>query len=205
MGCGPHRMLPSPSYVHGWPGPAQRALRRRRTLRHGQGPVGRGNGIPFRHRPPRRSDRWSRGRGTGPLDRLGELGYWVRTDRCGRGYATEASSSVVEFGFEEAGLHRLELRAGVDNRASQRVAEKLGFQQEGRLRQGGRGAEVPYDCYVYGLLVSDPAPRNLSEKAEGRPGSLGHPGKQSQCRLGVTVDSRPGEWHRMMVAAGPES
>lgn len=92
----------------------------------------------------------------GPLDRLGELGYWVRTDRCGQGYATEASSSVVEFGFEEAGLHRLELRAGVDNRASQRVAEKLGFQQEGRLRQGGRGAEVPYDCYVYGLLVSDP-------------------------------------------------
>lgn len=92
----------------------------------------------------------------GPLDRLGELGYWVRTDRCGRGYATEASSSVVEFGFEEAGLHRLELRAGVDNRASQRVAEKLGFQQEGRLRHGGRGAEAAYDCYVYGLLVSDP-------------------------------------------------
>lgn len=94
----------------------------------------------------------------GPIERLGELGYWVRTDRCGRGFATEAGISTVEFGFGELGLHRLELRAGTGNRASQRVAEKLGFQREGTLRQASRGAEAPYDCYLYGLLASDPRP-----------------------------------------------
>jgi ribosomal-protein-serine acetyltransferase len=94
----------------------------------------------------------------GPIERLGELGYWVRTDRCGQGFATEAGMSTVDFGFGEIGLHRLELRAGTGNRASQRVAEKLGFQREGTLRQASRGAEAPYDCYLYGLLASDPRP-----------------------------------------------
>jgi ribosomal-protein-serine acetyltransferase len=92
------------------------------------------------------------------LDRLGVLGYWVRSDQCGCGYATEASSSVVDFAFRELGLHRIELRAGVGNVASQRVAEKLGFRREGTLRQGSRGAESAYDCYLYGLLASDPRP-----------------------------------------------
>jgi ribosomal-protein-serine acetyltransferase len=90
------------------------------------------------------------------LDRLGVLGYWVRSDRCGQGFATEAAASVVDFAFREIGLHRLELRAAVGNRASQRVGEKLGFQREGMLREGSRGAESTHDCYLYGLLVSDP-------------------------------------------------
>jgi RimJ/RimL family protein N-acetyltransferase len=93
-----------------------------------------------------------------PLERIGELGYWVRTDLCGRGLATEAGVSMVDFGFGVVGLHRLELRAGTGNRASQRVAEKLGFRREGMLREASRGAYAPYDSYVYGLLASDPRP-----------------------------------------------
>jgi ribosomal-protein-serine acetyltransferase len=103
----------------------------------------------------------------GPLERLGELGYWIRSDRCGRGLATEAAISAVGFAFQEIGLHRLELRAGVDNRASQRVAEKAGFQREGALREASRGAESPYDCYLYGLLASDPHPGGDGGYADG--------------------------------------
>jgi ribosomal-protein-serine acetyltransferase len=91
----------------------------------------------------------------GPVERIGELGYWVRSDRCGRGFATEAAGSLVDFAFRELGLHRLELRAGVGNRASQRVAEKLGFQREGTLREASRGADSTYDSYLYGLLATD--------------------------------------------------
>jgi ribosomal-protein-serine acetyltransferase len=94
----------------------------------------------------------------GPLERIGELGYWVRSDRCGQGIATEAAGSLVDFAFKAIGLHRLELRAGVDNRASQRVAEKVGFQREGTLREASRGAEFTYDSYLYGLLATDPRP-----------------------------------------------
>jgi ribosomal-protein-serine acetyltransferase len=90
-----------------------------------------------------------------PVERIGELGYWIRSDRCGRGFATEAAASLVDFAFEIIGLHRLELRAGVGNRASQRVAEKVGFQREGTLREASRGAESTYHSYLYGLLASD--------------------------------------------------
>jgi RimJ/RimL family protein N-acetyltransferase len=90
--------------------------------------------------------------------RIGEVGYWIRTDRTGRGYATEAVRAVVDFAFAELGLYRLELRAGVENRASQRVAEKAGFRREGRLRQGCAHGQAGYDCYLFGLLATDPRP-----------------------------------------------
>ena len=90
------------------------------------------------------------------IERLGELGYWIRTDRTGRGYSTEASAAVLAFGFDILGMYRMELRAGVENLASQRVAEKLGFTREGTLRQGCPSGEGDgYDCHLYGLLASD--------------------------------------------------
>jgi ribosomal-protein-serine acetyltransferase len=94
----------------------------------------------------------------GAEGRIGEVGYWIRSDRAGRGYATEAGEAVVDLGFADLGLYRLELRAGIENVASQRVAEKLGFRQEGRLRQGCAHGRMGYDCYLYGLLASDHRP-----------------------------------------------
>jgi ribosomal-protein-serine acetyltransferase len=87
-----------------------------------------------------------------------EIGYWLRSDLCGRGLMTEAASAVIDFGFEEVHLHRIELHAGVDNVASIRVAEKLGFQREGLLRGRGLGAAGHYDMYAYGLLEDDDRP-----------------------------------------------
>lgn len=90
------------------------------------------------------------------LDGLGELGYWVRSDERGQGYVPEAGEALVAFSFETVGLYRLEIRAGVENRASQRVAEKLGFTREGTLRKGcPLGPGRAYDCHIYGLLASD--------------------------------------------------
>ena len=84
------------------------------------------------------------------------LGYWIRSDLAGRGIATEAARAVVGFGFGQVGLNRMELVAAVDNAASQRVAEKLGFRYEGTKREGtivdGRGIDVR----MYGLLAADP-------------------------------------------------
>lgn len=90
-----------------------------------------------------------------PINRIGELGYWARSDQTGHGLVTEAAEAVVAFGFEVLGLYRIELRAGIGNGRSQRVAEKLGFRQEGRLRKGCPGGPEPYDCYMYGLLLED--------------------------------------------------
>jgi ribosomal-protein-serine acetyltransferase len=93
-----------------------------------------------------------------PLISRAELGYWIRTDLAGRGLMTEAASAVVTFGFDEVGLHRLELHAGVMNANSNRVAEKLGFHRVGLLRDGSRGENGWYDCHLFDLLESDERP-----------------------------------------------
>ena len=66
---------------------------------------------------------------------MGNVGYWVDRDCNGRGLATAAVRDVVEFAFSEAGLHRLEAGTLVDNRASQRVLEKNGFERFGLARK----------------------------------------------------------------------
>jgi RimJ/RimL family protein N-acetyltransferase len=69
------------------------------------------------------------------MGRSGEIGYWVRTDQAGQGIATEVTRALVTVGFENLGFHKINLRIAVGNRASERVAEKLGFAREGILRE----------------------------------------------------------------------
>lgn len=89
--------------------------------------------------------------------RLGylEVGYWLRSDLAGRGLMTEAVRAVAHYAFDELGMHRLELRAGVENVGSRRVAEKVGFQERGILRESvyHRGRYV--DAVIFDLLEGD--------------------------------------------------
>jgi ribosomal-protein-serine acetyltransferase len=101
-----------------------------------------------------------------PLIASAELGYWLRTDLAGRGLMTEAAAAVVAFGFEEVGLHRIELHAGVANTGSIRVAEKVGFKRVGMLRDGSCGGAGWYDCHVFDLLESDERPGPVATAAE---------------------------------------
>jgi len=72
----------------------------------------------------------------GDLDEGGaEVGYWVGAEARGRGTATAATRAAARWAFEAVpGLERLQLRAAVENVASNRVAEKAGFTREGVLR-----------------------------------------------------------------------
>ena len=64
-----------------------------------------------------------------------ELGYWFRKDAWGKGFATEASLSMIRTGFETLGLHRIWGKCQVENSGSARVMEKCGMQFEGILRE----------------------------------------------------------------------
>ncbi|MHB8512181.1 MAG: GNAT family N-acetyltransferase [Actinomycetota bacterium] len=94
-----------------------------------------------------------------PIAARAELGYWIRSDRTGEGLCTEAAKAIRDFAFDRLNLDRLALRAGIDNSPSRRVAEKIGFQLEGHLREDGIGSNGRYDCALYGLLSSDPRPQ----------------------------------------------
>jgi RimJ/RimL family protein N-acetyltransferase len=98
------------------------------------------------------------GTGLNQVDRLhqvGNLGYWVRGGVGGRGVATRAGRLVARFGFAEARLNRIEILAAVGNRASQRVAEKLGAQREGLLRRRLLLQGQSHDAVIYSLLAED--------------------------------------------------
>lgn len=69
------------------------------------------------------------------LGKIGEIGYWVRSDRTSGGFCTEAVDRVLEEGYSSLGFHKTILRIAVGNDASDRVAEKLGFTREGVLRE----------------------------------------------------------------------
>jgi ribosomal-protein-serine acetyltransferase len=83
------------------------------------------------------------------------LGYWVRTSAAGRGVATAATRLLARFGCEQLGLQRIEIIAATGNLASQRVAEKVGAQREGVLRNGIRCRGENVDAVCYSLIPGD--------------------------------------------------
>lgn len=60
-----------------------------------------------------------------------ELGYWLAASAVGHGYATEAAEGLVTAIFRFSACRRIRLRCDVENRASNRVAERLGAHRDG--------------------------------------------------------------------------
>jgi RimJ/RimL family protein N-acetyltransferase len=64
----------------------------------------------------------------------GRIGYWVAASVRGSGVCTRALRVLSRWALDELELQRLDLITDPENVASQRVAEKVGFQREGVLR-----------------------------------------------------------------------
>ncbi|MFO1317495.1 MAG: GNAT family N-acetyltransferase [Burkholderiales bacterium] len=60
-----------------------------------------------------------------------EIGYRLRHDAWGRGFATEGATALLRFGFDELGLHRIIGVTDPGNRASQHVLRKIGMTDRG--------------------------------------------------------------------------
>jgi RimJ/RimL family protein N-acetyltransferase len=77
--------------------------------------------------------------GCGLLPRIGpgglEIGYHVRTDAAGKGYATEMAAALVDVAFDVCGVERIELHIDEANLASLGVARKLGFAETGYVAE----------------------------------------------------------------------
>ena len=74
-----------------------------------------------------------------------ELGYWVGAQSRGRGVASEAASAVAQFTFDRLEGETIEAGHFVDNPASGRVLEKIGFHYTGKVvatHSLGRGVDV---------------------------------------------------------------
>ncbi len=81
-----------------------------------------------------------------------EIGWTVQTADWGNGYAPEAAREVLALAFKRLKAHRVTAFCHVDNRASQRVMEKLGMHSEGLLRETRWLNGAWADERVYALL-----------------------------------------------------
>ncbi|WP_189338076.1 GNAT family N-acetyltransferase [Halomonas elongata] len=87
--------------------------------------------------------------------RMAALGYWLSHDVTGHGIITACVRELLTLGFDELGLHRVELHCGEHNLRSRAVAERLGFTEEGRLRECEWIGEDPVTHVVYGILAHE--------------------------------------------------
>jgi RimJ/RimL family protein N-acetyltransferase len=87
--------------------------------------------------------------------RHAELGYCLRRDAWGRGYATEAAGLLLELAFTHVGLHRVSAFHDPRNAASGRVMQKLGMQREGVLRENVFAHGRWRDSIAYAILEPD--------------------------------------------------
>lgn len=86
---------------------------------------------------------------------LAEIGYALTTAEQGKGLMPAALQLLLEDLFSGTTLHRLEARCAVENVASQKVLERLGFEREGLLRDYFRVGDGRVDNYIYSLLRTD--------------------------------------------------
>lgn len=80
------------------------------------------------------------------------VGYEISPLHQGRGYMKEALAAVLAWGFGEMELNRVEAQVHPGNRASLALLKKLGFVEEGRLREAGYWAGSHHDLLLYALL-----------------------------------------------------
>ena len=81
-----------------------------------------------------------------------EMGYWVGKRCWNNGYCTEAASAVLQYGFEELKLNRVQASHFKGNPASGRVMQKVGMSYEGCLRQYVKRGDGFKDLKYYGIL-----------------------------------------------------
>ncbi len=94
--------------------------------------------------------------------RSATLGYCLSDSVWGQGFATEAATALLQWGFDTLDLNRVQSETDTRNTASARVLEKLGFVREGTLREDCIVDGDVSDSWVYGLLRREWKPANSS-------------------------------------------
>jgi len=88
-------------------------------------------------------------------NRSTSIGYWLGERYRGSGVMTKSCKAFVEYAFRELNINRVEIRCAEKNHRSRAIPERLGFVNEGMIRE----AEWLYDHYVdhvvYGVLARE--------------------------------------------------
>ncbi|WP_243290468.1 GNAT family protein [Bacillus sp. FJAT-47783] len=83
------------------------------------------------------------------------IGYYIGKHYEGKGIITRSVQAVLYYIFQELQLNRVEIRCGVNNLKSRAIPERLGFKQEGIIREDEWLYDHAHDLVVYGLLKKE--------------------------------------------------
>ncbi len=89
------------------------------------------------------------------LDRNTEIGYWLSQSHTGHGIVTKSCSAMLDYAFNVWRLHRVVIRCAVGNVKSRAIPQRLGFTQEGILRQEIYVNHTYLDHVIYSILSDE--------------------------------------------------
>ena len=88
-------------------------------------------------------------------NKIGAIGYWLTKDAQGKGIILKSCRALINYGFQNLGLHRIEIKAAVNNLKSQAIPEKLNFVKEGVLRQAEFVNNHFLDLYLFSMICDE--------------------------------------------------
>ena len=67
-------------------------------------------------------------------NKIAAVGYWLTKEAQGKGIIYQSCRKLIDYGFNELGLNRIEIKCAFENYKSQAIPEKFNFQKEGIMR-----------------------------------------------------------------------
>ena len=86
---------------------------------------------------------------------VGHLGYWLGKEYTGKGIMSLVTADLINLGFNEFPIQKIEIRCATTNIKSRAIPERLGFKNEGTLRKAEKVYDKYFDMVVYGLLKNE--------------------------------------------------
>ncbi len=89
------------------------------------------------------------------INRTTSIGYWLAADVQGRGLMSATVRALLDHAFGTWDLHRVIIEVVIDNGRSRVIPERLGFTEEGILREAKLIRGSYEDAVLYAMLASD--------------------------------------------------
>lgn len=95
-------------------------------------------------------------------NKIAAIGYWLDKDVVGKGIISKSCTRLIDYGFRELELNRIEIKAAGKNTRSQAIPGKLNFTKEGILRQAEFVNGEFVDLFLFSLLKEEWKTRNTT-------------------------------------------
>ncbi len=88
-------------------------------------------------------------------NKIASIGYWLDENYTGKGIITKSCKAIMNYAYQSHDINRIEIKCGTGNNKSSAIPHKLGFKNEGILRQAEMVNNNFIDLYIFSMLKSE--------------------------------------------------